>query len=97
MPKLAKHYYITNDGQKKINCYMANIPKELVKKAGIDEDDEINIREEYGTIVIEKRYHYTCMECEYEWEDGKPYTLTSACPRCRVGDLHCVDLRGEKQ
>lgn len=93
MPKLAKNYYRTAGNQKKVNCYMANIPKDIVNKAGIQENDEINIREEYGKIIIEKRYYYTCMECGYEWEDGKPYGSQSTCPRCGVGDLHCEDLR----
>lgn len=92
MPKLAKNYYRTRDGQKKINCYMANIPKTIVNKAGIEDEDEIAIHEEYGAIIIEKRWHCTCMECDTEWESGQDYGLWALCPRC-----HCGDVRFEER
>jgi len=92
MPKLSKQIYIANN-EKRINCYTAHIPKRIVQEAEIDDDDEINIRVEYDKIIIEKRYYYTCMECGYEWQDGKSYSITSNCPKCGCGDLRCVDLR----
>ena len=91
MPRLAKNYYRTKEGHKRINCYMANIPKEIVKKAGLEDDDEIAIREEYGTIVILKKWHCTCMECGIEWESGELPSITSSCPSCHCGDIRFED------
>ena len=31
MPKLAKNMYTTTKGERKLNCYFANIPKEVVE------------------------------------------------------------------
>ena len=94
MPKLAKNYYRTAKGDKRINCYMVNIPKEVVKKSDIEDTDEIAIYEELGAIIIKKKYHCTCMECGYEWDSGEEYNIQTACPRCKVGDIH-YDRNGE--
>lgn len=94
MPRLAKNYYRTKDGGKKINCYMANIPKELVHRAGIEDEDEIAVYEDYGTIVIAKRWYCTCMECDYEWESGQDRGLWALCPNCHCGDVK-FEERGE--
>ena len=31
MPKLAKNMYTTAKGERKLNCYVVNIPKEVVE------------------------------------------------------------------
>jgi len=93
MAKLTKQNYVTAKGETKLNCYHVNIPKSVVEKARIDEDEELAIYEFYGTIVIEKKYHCTCMECGFEWDTGIAYNECSACPRCRVGDIH-YDING---
>ncbi|MBQ6632462.1 MAG: AbrB/MazE/SpoVT family DNA-binding domain-containing protein [Romboutsia sp.] len=87
MPKLAKNYYRKANGEKRINCYMANIPKEIVRKSGIEGDDEIAVYEWYGEIIIKKRWHCTCMECDTEWDSGKDYGVCDECPRCHCGDI----------
>lgn len=91
MPKLAKNMYTTSKGERKLNCYVCAIPKELVKKAGIEDDDEIVVYEQLDTIVIAKKYHYICMECDYEWDSGKE---CHTCPLCKVGDI-CCDIKEE--
>ena len=54
MPKLAKQYYYSPNGERKINCYKAPISKELLKKTNIKEDDSIRIYAEDNKIIIEK-------------------------------------------
>lgn len=54
MPKLMKNYYRTSNGDKRVNCYMANIPKEVVRKTDILDDDEIKIYAKNKKIIIEK-------------------------------------------
>lgn len=93
MTKLTKQYYFTGKGEKKINCYHAHISKALADEAHIDDDDEIVIYALCDTIVIEKKYHCTCEECGFEWDTGKAYNECTACPKCRVGDVH-YDLNG---
>lgn len=88
MPKLAKQKYTTAKGERKTYSYLAPIPKNVVKASGIDDDDEIIVYEDYGKVIIEKKYHCTCMECSYEWDSGEAYNDQSACPRCKVGDIH---------
>jgi len=85
--RLAKNYYSTANGERRLNCYSVNIPKEIIKSSEIEEDDEIRIYVEYGRIIIEQKYYYVCEECGYEWPSGKPYTVQSSCPRCHCGDL----------
>lgn len=94
MPKLAKNMYTTSNGERKLNCYVCTIPKEVVEKSDIQEDDEIVAYEEFGMIVINKKYHCTCMECGFEWDSGKDYDIQTCCPRCKVGDVH-YDRNGE--
>lgn len=55
MSKLAKLMYYTSKGERKLNCYVKNIPKEVVKQAGIKEDDELIERAEDGKIIIERK------------------------------------------
>lgn len=89
MPKLAKNCYRTAKGDKRINCYMANIPKEVLRETNIMDDDEINIYAKDNKVIIEKKtYYYVCMGCGYEWEtEEKSY----CCPKCRVGDIYCEE------
>lgn len=54
MPKLAKNYYYNSKGEKKLNCYLLNIPKEIVKQTGISESDQVKIEAKDGRIIIEK-------------------------------------------
>ena len=93
MAKLVKQKFTNAKGERKTYSYLVPIPKLVVENAGIDEDDEIVVYDWYGDICISKKYHCTCMECGYEWEDGKPYSLKSSCPRCKVGDIH-YDING---
>lgn len=86
MPKLAKNMYIAN-GERRLNCYNIAIPKDVVKKAEIYDDDELRVIADGGKIIIEKKYYYICEECGYEWPSGERYTIQSRCPRCHCGDL----------
>lgn len=89
MAKLNKQLYTTSKGEKKTNCYTANIPKRVVKSSGISDYDEIKIYAEEGKIIIEKVcLMYVCMGCGYEWESN---TKEYCCPKCRVGDIYCDD------
>ena len=89
MPKLAKNYYRTSKGDKRVNCYMANIPKEVVSKTEISEDDDINIYAEDSKIIIErKEHHFVCMGCGCEWEDSNKQTI---CPKCKVANIYMED------
>lgn len=54
MPKLAKKYYYNNKGERKINCYMLNIPKSVLQKSCIKEDDFIRVYAKDDKIIIEK-------------------------------------------
>lgn len=54
MPKLAKNYYRTAKGEKKLNCYLIHIPKEIVKKTDITEQDEVRVYEKNKKIIIER-------------------------------------------
>lgn len=93
MGKLVKQKWTNAGGERKIYGYMAQIPKAVIEKANIDDDDEIIAYEWHGDIIISKKYHCTCMECGFEWDSGKPYSIQSACPRCKVGDIH-YDING---
>lgn len=53
MPKFVKNMYMTMKGEKKVNCYMINIPKEVVNKTDL-EGKELKIRAEGNKIIIEK-------------------------------------------
>lgn len=54
LPKLAKNYYRTAKGEKKLNCYLIHIPKEVVKKTDISEQDEVRVYEKNKKIIVER-------------------------------------------
>lgn len=54
MPKLAKNYYYGKNGERKVNCYIVNISKELLNKTDIKDTDTVNIITKDGKIIIEK-------------------------------------------
>lgn len=54
MAKLGKNNYITAKGERKINCYVLNIPKEVVNKTDLA-DKELMIYAENGKIIIDKK------------------------------------------
>ena len=93
LAKLAKQYYTTANGERKLNCYILTIPKAVIEKTDITENDELVVIEETGEIKITKKYHCTCMECGYEWDSGEAYNIQTACPICKVGDVH-YDING---
>lgn len=94
MAKLVKQKFTNAKGERNTYSYLVAIPKAVVKQAEIDDDDEIVVYEEFGTIVINKKYHCTCMECGFEWDSGKDYNIQTCCPHCKVGDIH-YDRNGE--
>lgn len=54
MPKLAKNMYKSlKTGERKLNCYLVNIPKEIVNKTGLA-DKELKISAKEDKIIIEK-------------------------------------------
>lgn len=55
MSKLNKQVYYNSKGEKKINCYHIIVSKEVVAKAGINEDDEIEVKAVDKKIVVEKK------------------------------------------
>ena len=55
MSKLAKVMYGTAKGERKLNCYMKSIPKEVVKQAGINENEDLNVYAEKNKIIIERK------------------------------------------
>ena len=52
MAKLNKMYYYTKN-EKKLNCYYINIPKALVEKAGL-QDEDVKIKQDGNKLIIEK-------------------------------------------
>ena len=54
MPKLAKNMYTTAKGERKLNCYVVSIPKEVVDKTNI-KDKQLNIYASDNKIIIEKK------------------------------------------
>ena len=54
MAKLVKQCWISAKGIKKVNCYKATIPRELVEKLGL-QDKEIVVKIENDKIVIDKQ------------------------------------------
>ncbi len=54
MPKLAKNYYYGKNGERKVNCYLVNIPKTILSKTNISDGDEIKISVKNNKIIIEK-------------------------------------------
>lgn len=53
MAKLNKMYYHTSKGEKKLNCYYIQIPKDLVAKTGLSET-EVQVTVKDGKIIIER-------------------------------------------
>ena len=53
MPKLAKNMYTTAKGERKLNCYVVNIPKEVVEKTNL-KDADLKISSKDNKIIIEK-------------------------------------------
>ena len=54
MPKLAKQYWINAKGERKVNCYKATIPRELVEKLNL-QDKKITIKIENNKIVLDTK------------------------------------------
>ena len=54
MPKLAKNVYYNSKGEKKVNCYIAHISKEILAQTNIKEDDNIMVYVKDNKIIIEK-------------------------------------------
>lgn len=55
MPKLAKNMYKSlKTGERRLNCYVVSIPKEIVNKTDL-EDKELKIYVKDNKIIIEKK------------------------------------------
>ena len=54
MSKLNKNYYYSRTGERKVNCYIVNVPKEVLQKSCIKEDDFIRVYAKDNKIIIEK-------------------------------------------
>jgi hypothetical protein len=54
MTKLAKQYWINTKGERKVNCYKATIPRELVEKLGL-QDREIKVKIIDNKLIIDKQ------------------------------------------
>ena len=54
MTKLAKQYWINTKGERKVNCYKATIPRELVEKLGL-QDKEIKVQIIDNKLIIDKQ------------------------------------------
>ncbi len=53
MPKLAKNMWTNSKGERKLNCYVCNIPKEVVDKTNI-KDNQVKIYAKGNKIIIER-------------------------------------------
>lgn len=54
MPKLAKNMYRSlKTGERRLNCYVVSLPKEVVNKTDLV-DKELKITAENNKIIIEK-------------------------------------------
>lgn len=54
MAKLNKMYYYTSTGEKKLNCYMVPIPKDLVEKTKLENVD-IQWKVEKDKLILERK------------------------------------------
>ena len=54
MAKLGKNSYTTSKGEKKLNCYIINISKEVANEADLV-DKELKIYAKDGKIIIDKK------------------------------------------
>lgn len=55
MAKLNKQVYYNPKGEKKVNCYHIIVSKKIVAQAGINEDDEIEVKAKDKKIIVEKK------------------------------------------
>ena len=55
MTKLAKNMWTNSKGERKLNCYLVNLSKDVVNKADIKEEDELKIYAKDKKIIIERR------------------------------------------
>ena len=55
MAKLGKNYYRTAKGEKRLNCYMIPLAKELIAKTNITDQDELKISVKDNKIIVEKQ------------------------------------------
>lgn len=55
MAKLGKNYYRTAKGEKRLNCYMIPLAKELIAKTNITDQDELKITVKDNKIIVEKQ------------------------------------------
>lgn len=53
MAKLGKNSYRTAKGEKKLNCYLIPLSKEIVAKTNITEQDELKITVKDNKIIVE--------------------------------------------
>ena len=53
MPKLAKNMWTNSKGERKLNCYVVNISKEIVNQTDL-KDKEIKVFAKDNKIIIEK-------------------------------------------
>ena len=53
MAKLVKNYYYGKNGEKKLNCYLTHISKDVVEKSNIKDDKDIIIYAKGNKIIIE--------------------------------------------
>ena len=54
MGKLAKQMYTTSKGERKLNCFVVNIPKGIVLRTNLV-DKEIVVYAKDNKIIIEKK------------------------------------------
>jgi hypothetical protein len=54
MTKLAKQYWINAKGERKVNCYKATLPRELVEKLDL-QDKEIKTKIIDNKLIIDKQ------------------------------------------
>ena len=52
MPKLARNMYTTAKGERKLNCYVIHIPKEIVNQTNIKDNYKIYAKD--NKIIIER-------------------------------------------
>ena len=55
MAKLTKNQYRTLKGDIKVNCYKANIPKEIINESSIVPEKDIIIYAKENKIIIENK------------------------------------------
>ena len=54
MAKLGKNMYTTASGERKLNCYVVNIPKEVVEQTNLV-DKKLKIYAKENKIIIDKK------------------------------------------